>query len=232
MKNLKKLEKTLGITFQNQKLLAQSLVHRSYLNENPESDLSSNERLEFLGDAVLSFIISDFLFSWFPSYQEDYLTNLRSRIVRTSSLAQIAKKLGLGNYLLLGRGEQESGGSKKTSLLADSLEALIGAIYLDQGSPAARAFIKREFTPLMKKLLKKPRVKDYKSTLQEKVQAEAKQSPVYKTIKTVGPPHAKVFTIAVYLKGKILGQGKGASKQEAEQRAAKAALEKWKKRLD
>lgn len=230
MKNLKKLEKTLGITFQNQKLLAQSLVHRSYLNENPESNLSSNERLEFLGDAVLSFIISDSLFSWFPAYQEDYLTNLRSRIVRTSSLAQIAKKLGLGNYLLLGRGEQESGGSKKTSLLADSLEALIGAIYLDQGSPAARAFIKREFTPFMKKLLKKPRVKDYKSTLQEKVQAEAKQSPVYKTIKTVGPPHAKVFTIAVYLKGKILGQGKGASKQEAEQRAAKAALENWNKR--
>lgn len=229
MKNLKNLEKTLGITFKNQKLLARSLVHRSYLNENPESHLSSNERLEFLGDAVLSFIISDLLFSWFPTYQEGYLTNLRSRIVRTTSLAQIAKKLELGNYLLLGRGEQESGGGKKTSLLADSLEALIGAIYLDQGSQAAREFIKREFTPFMEKLLKKPRAKDYKSTLQETVQAEVKKFPVYKILKAVGPAHAKIFIVAVYLKGEILGQGRGASKQEAEQQAAKIALEKWKR---
>lgn len=229
MKNLKNLEKALGITFQNPKLLAQSLVHRSYLNENPESDLSSNERLEFLGDTVLSFIISDLLFSWFPTYREGYLTNLRSRIVRTSSLAQIAKKLRLGDYLLMGRGEEESGGRKKPSLLADSLEALIGAIYLDQGDQAARAFIKREFTPFMEKLLKKPKVKDYKSTLQEIVQAKVKKSPVYKTLKAVGPAHAKTFTVAVYLKGKILGQGRGASKQEAQQQAAKAALEKWNK---
>lgn len=226
MRNLNNLERSLKIDFQNKDLLAQAMVHRSFLNENPNSSLSSNERMEFLGDAVLSFVISDFLYARFPHYQEGDLTNLRSRIVRTTSLAQIAKKLRLGDYLLMGRGEEESGGKQKASLLANSVEALIGAVYLDQGVKAADSFIKQEFSSLIEKLVKKPKAKDFKSTLQEKVQSETKTAPAYRTLKASGPPHSRTFTIGVFLKRKLVAEGRGNNKQEAEQKAAQAALEK------
>jgi ribonuclease-3 len=229
MKNLNQLEKSLGVNFKNKALLTQSFIHRSFLNENPESHLSSNERLEFLGDAILSFVISTLLYSRFPRYQEGDLTNLRSKIVRTTSLAQIAQKLNLGNYLIMGKGEEESGGKKKPSLLANSVEALIGAIYLDQEIEVVEKFIKKEFSFLIKKFAREPRIKDYKSTLQEQLQARTKEAPKYQTLKTLGPAHARTFVVGVYLKRKILAQGKGASKQEAEQQAAKIALEKSKK---
>lgn len=224
MKNLEILEKTLGIKFKNPKLLAQALVHRSYLNEVTGRGIRSNERLELLGDSVLSFIISEWLFKKFPTYPEGELTNLRSNIVRTSSLAQIAQKLKLGNYLLLSRGEQESGGAQNPSILADTLEAVIGAIYLDQGIEVIQNFVKEKFTPLIEEITKRGELKDAKSILQEKLQEEIKETPVYKTLKEEGPDHDKIFTVGVYIQGKLLAKGKGKSKQMAEEEAAKVAL--------
>lgn len=224
-KNLDNLEKNLGIKFNNPKLLAQALVHRSYLNEVTDQRIRSNERLELLGDSILSFIISEWVFFQFPNYPEGELTNLRSNIVRTSSLAQIAKESQVGKYLLLSRGEQESGGAQNPSILADTLEAIIGAIYLDQGIDVAQKFIKEKFTPLIKTITKKGEFKDAKSILQEKLQAERKQAPIYKTLKEEGPDHDKIFTVGVYVQGKLLAKGKGKSKQTAEVEAAKKALE-------
>jgi len=228
MKNLKNLEKKLGIKFKNPKLLAQTLVHRSYLNEVTGRGIRSNERLELLGDSILSFIISEQLFKEFPDYPEGELTNFRSNIVRTSSLAQIAQELELGKYLLLSRGEQELGGSQNPSILADTLEAVIGAIYLDHGLGATQKFIEEKFTSLIEEITKKGEFKDTKSILQEKLQAETKQAPVYKTLKEEGPDHDKIFTIGVYSQGKLLAKGKGKSKQIAEGGAAKTALKRKK----
>lgn len=228
MKNLKNLEKKLGIKFKNPKLLAQTLVHRSYLNEVTGRGIRSNERLELLGDSILSFIISEQLFKEFPDYPEGELTNFRSNIVRTSSLAQIAQELELGKYLLLSRGEQELGGSQNPSILADTLEAVIGAIYLDHGLGATQKFIEEKFTSLIEEITKKGEFKDTKSILQEKLQAETKQAPVYKTLKEEGPDHDKIFTIGVYSQGKLLAKGKGKSKQIAEGEAAKTALKRKK----
>lgn len=225
-KNLDNLEKKLGIQFKNPKLLAQALIHRSYLNEIAGKGIRSNERLELLGDSILSFIISEWLFFKFPNYPEGELTNLRSNIVRTSSLAQIAQELGLGDYLLLSRGEQESGGAQNPSILANALEAIIGAIYLDQGIITAQNFIKEKFAPLINKITKRGEFKDAKSILQEKLQADLKQAPVYKTLKEEGPDHDKTFTVGVFIQKKLLAKGKGKSKQEAEEKAAKTALEK------
>jgi len=224
---LEALEKKLKLKFINPQLLAQALVHRSYLNE-AQQKTGSNERLEFLGDAILSFVISDWLFQKFPHYPEGELTNLRSNIVRTSALAQIARELELGDYLLLSKGEKELGGNQNPSLLADTLEAVIGAIYLDQGVDQVRRFIREKFSSLVTKITQKGEFKDAKSLLQEKLQAEFKQTPIYKTLDEEGPDHNKIFTVGVYLQRKLLAQGKGKSKQEAEEAAAKAALERRK----
>lgn len=220
------LEKKLGIKFKNPKLLAQALVHRSYLNEVSDPRIRSNERLEFLGDSILSFLISEWFFKEFSDYPEGALTNLRSNIVRTSSLAQIAQKLKVGEYLLLSKGEEESGGAQNPAILADTLEAVIGAIYLDQGIKVTKNFIKEKFTPLIKEVIKKGELKDAKSLLQEKVQEELKQTPIYKTLKEEGPDHDKTFTVGVYAQGKLLAKEEGKSKQEAEEQAARTALEK------
>jgi len=224
MQNLDSLEKKLKIKFKNPKLLAQALIHRSYLNEASGRGIRSNERLELLGDSILSFIISEWLFKEFPDYPEGELTNFRSNIVRTSSLAQIAQDLKLGKYLLLSRGEQETGGGQNPSILADTLEAVIGAIYLDQGINAVQNFVREKFTFLIEEITKKGELKDAKSVLQEKLQAESKQTPIYKTLKEKGPDHDKIFTIGVYTQGKLLAKGRGKSKQMAEEEAAKTAL--------
>lgn len=228
MKNLKALEKKLEIKFKNREFLTRALVHRSYLNETSDSKLRSNERLEFLGDAILSFVISEWLFEIFPHYPEGQLTNFRSNLVRTSSLALISQQLEIGNHLLMSRGEKESGGAKNNSLLANSLEAVIGAIYLDQGIATTRKFIKKNFTFLVKKINQRRTLKDEKSILQEILQAKLGETPVYKTLKEVGPDHNKTFTAGVYIRGKILAKGQGKSKQIAEENAAQAALKKGK----
>lgn len=228
MKNLNDLEKRLGTRFKNRELLAQALIHRSYLNEVTGAGIRSNERLELLGDSILNFVISEWLYKDFPNYPEGEITNFRSNIVRASSLAQIAQELRLGEHLLLSRGEQELSGAQNPSILADAFEAVVGAIYLDQGIETAKKFVKEKFSSLIEEITKKGEFKDAKSILQEKLQAEIRQAPNYRILKEEGPNHDKLFTVGVYVKNKLLAKGKGKSKQVAEENAAKAALEREK----
>jgi ribonuclease-3 len=224
-KSLDQLEKKLGVKWSQPQLLAQALVHRSYLNEVGGESLASNERLEFLGDAVLSFTVSNWLYTQFPDYKEGELTNLRSNLVRTSTLAKISQELGLGENLLMSRGEIASGGRENPSLLANTLEAVIGAIFLDQGIDQTSLFIKNHLTPYLEKIVSLGEFKDSKSLLQEKIQEKNKETPIYKTLAETGPDHDKTFTVGVYAQGQLLAQAKGKNKQEAEENAAKKALE-------
>lgn len=227
MTELNDLETKLQIKFQNQTILKNALVHRSYLNEKREEKLQSNERLEFLGDSVLSLVTSIYLYQKYPQSPEGILTNYRSSLVKTQTLAKVAKTLNLGDFLFLSKGEEESGGRENLSLLADTLEAVIGAIYLDQGFISCQNFISLFLLPLLPEIIQKGEYRDYKSSLQEYLQAKGKNSPVYKVLQTLGPEHAKTFTISVYCQKENLGEGKGHSKQIAQQNAAKAALEKF-----
>ena len=215
--------------FQNQDLLKQAFIHRSFLNESKQKE-ESNERLEFLGDSILSFVVSEYLYKKYPDYKEGVLTNLRSLLVNTKSLAIIAKDLELGTLLQLSRGEEESRGRENDSLLANAFEALIGALFLDQGIKSVAEFL--DDTLLFKSdiLVKKYSLKDPKSLLQEYVQGQKQKSPVYEVLKEEGPPHAKVFTVGVYIQNVLAGQGQGKSKQEAEEKAAEEALERNQKK--
>jgi ribonuclease-3 len=212
-------------TFKNKQLLKQAFIHRSYLNETKEK-LSSNERLEFLGDSILSFVVSQYLYNKFPLFDEGLLTNIRSLVVNTKSLATIAKDFNFGEYLMLSKGEEESHGRKNESLLANSVEAVIGALFLDQGIEAVREFILSILSPKIDNIVEQKAFKDPKSLLQEYVQSQKQNSPVYKVLKEEGPPHAKIFTIGVFIQDTILGEGVGKSKQEGEESAAKRALAK------
>ncbi|MEK7617278.1 MAG: ribonuclease III [Patescibacteria group bacterium] len=214
----------LNLKFKNPKILEQTFIHRSYLNE-VRLDIPSNERLEFLGDSVLSLIVSFELFLRRVNDAEGNLTNLRAYIVKTKSLAQAAKKLELGKYLLLSKGEELSGGRKNQQILANTYEALIGAIFLDQGIESVKQFIDTTLLALFEKELKIGPPKDSKSFLQEIVQEKFHESPRYETLETIGPDHAKQFFVAVRFGGKEFGKGKGSSKQEAEEEAAKKALD-------
>lgn len=214
---------TLDLKFKNPKLLEQAFLHRSYLNE-VKTETKSNERLEFLGDSVLSLIISFYLYTLRDTDSEGELTNLRAHIVKTTSLAEAAEKLNLGKYLKLSKGEEISGGRNNPQLLANTYEALLGAIFLDQGLEVAKTTINKTLLPLFEKALKMGPPKDAKSSLQEIVQQKLKESPHYKILKTQGPDHAKQFTVAVYIKGIEKGRGTGTSKQIAEEQAAKQAL--------
>lgn len=227
MKNpdISKLENKLKISFSNKDNLIHAFIHRSYLNENKKMGLTSNERLEFLGDTVVSFIISSYLYNKFPKMTEGELTEIRSAVVNTKSLAKASVKLDLGSYLLLSRGEEESGGRTNITLLANTFEALTGAIYLEKGTETAMSFLEIFLFPEIDEVVKEENYKDHKSRLQEIVQEKKKISPEYKLIKAVGPDHAKEFEIAVFVDSKQLGKGSGRSKQEAEQNAAGAALE-------
>lgn len=222
---LKQLQKLLKITFNDPRILKQAFYHRSYLNEVSQ-DIESNERLEFLGDSILSLIVSEFLFSERLKDAEGELTNLRAYIVKTKSLASASQKLNLGSYLHMSKGEQLGGGRENSQLLANTYEALLGAIYLDQGFEVAKKMVKDTLLSLFAKELQLGPPKDAKSSLQEIVQEKFKQSPYYKILQTKGPDHAKVFVVAVFLKGKEFGKGRGASKQIAEEQAAKQALER------
>lgn len=209
--------------FKNHKLYTQAFTHRSYLNETKEK-IQSNERFEFLGDSILSFVVSNTLFLEYPNFDEGTLTNLRSLLVNTKSLAQSARDLKFGELLRLSRGEEESKGRQNQSLLADSFEAFIGALFLDQGIEAAEKFIKDTILEKAKTIVEKETLKDPKSLLQEYVQSTRLKSPFYTVLKEKGPAHAKIFTIGVYVDDKLLGQGGGTSKQEAEEHAAEQAI--------
>lgn len=220
-----KLLNLLHLKFKNPELLHQAFLHRSYLNEI-KIDFESNERLEFLGDAVLSLVISCYLFTLRPADSEGELTNLRAHIVKTNSIAEAAEKLNLGKYLSLSKGEEISGGRDNPQILANTYEALLGSVFLDQGLEAVEEVINQSLLPLFEKELKLGPPKDAKSSLQEAVQQKLKQSPHYKILSTQGPDHAKKFTVAVYIGGRKAGQGTGNSKQVAEEQAAKEALQK------
>lgn len=229
--NLDNLASQLQIKFRNPKLWAQALVHRSYLNESKDQEFSSNERLEFLGDAVLEFIVSEWLYEEHPSFPEGTLTNLRSALVKSETLAQIASQINLGQYLLLSRGENQAGGQQNPALLANCLEAIIGAFFLDLGLSATGNFIKPYLKPFLDKLLEEGELKDFKSRLQEKMQAKMKITPVYKTLRQAGPDHQRIFTIGVFINSRLLAEGTGKSKQEAEEAAAKLALENFSRKI-
>lgn len=217
------LEKKLGLTFKDKNWLVEALTHRSFLNENAKFT-QSNERLEFLGDSVLSLLTSDQLFRLFPDFPEGQLTSLRSNLVRAKTLAAIAKKLELGHYLLVSRGEEKSGGRTNETLLANLFEAVLGAIYLDQGLDVANAFLAKHLFPLIPTISQETASFDSKSRLQELTQQQTQTSPQYRVLAESGPDHAKTFTVGVYLHGKLLAEGVGKSKQEAEQDAARLAL--------
>lgn len=222
---LSDLQTSLGIHFTNPALLEQAFIHRSYLNESKEHK-HSNERLEFLGDAVLSFVTSEYLYMTYPDFPEGTLTNVRSTLVKTKSLCLVATDLHLGELLMLSRGEETSGGRTNESLLADCFEALLGAIYLDQGTEVAKQFLLSKLLYKTETILSTKSYIDFKSLLQELTQEKTKMSPTYVVSKSEGPDHNKTFWIDVFSGETRLGQGVGKSKQEAEQKAAQNALEK------
>lgn len=209
--------------FNNQDLFLQAFTHRSYLNE-AKQEVQSNERLEFLGDSILSFVVSGYLYEKFPQYNEGKLTNLRALLVNTKSLAIVAETLNFGDNLRLSKGEEESKGRQNQSLLADCYEAFIGALYIDAGIEAARTFIHESLLPNVAELIQRKAFKDPKSLLQEYVQSKKQNSPAYKVLHEEGLPHAKTFTVGVYAMNTLLGEGSGKSKQEAEVHAATVAL--------
>ncbi len=209
--------------FKNKELFEQSFVHRSYLNETKKK-ISSNERLEFLGDSVISFVVSQYLYSKYPDFDEGILTNLRSLLVNTKSLAQVAKELEFGSYLKLSKGEEESRGRQNQSLLADCFEAFVGALFMDSGIEVVNNFLSEVLLPKADLYVKNKTFKDPKSLLQEKIQSQKQTSPVYKVINEEGPAHAKTFTVGAYIDNILMGQGNGKSKQEAEESAAREAL--------
>ncbi len=216
------MNKNLQSLFKNKKLYELALTHKSWVNEHPK-ERTSNERLEFLGDAILEFIVSDEIFSLFPDKEEGYLTSLRANLVNTKNLSEIAKKLNIGQELFLSKGEVETGGRTNPSILANAFEAIIGALYLDQGLEETRKFIKNTVLSHLKERLEKP-LKDSKSLLQEYVQSLSFPAPRYRVVSESGPDHDKRFVVEVLINSKSWGRGKGKNKQEAEQEAAKAAL--------
>lgn len=213
--------------FSNQLLLERALTHRSALNERGSSLTESNERLEFLGDAVLELSTTRFLFDQFPAEPEGILTAYRSALVKTTSLAEVAKKLGLGEQLRMSKGEEATGGRNNPSLLADTLEAVIGAIYIDSGYEAADRFLHDHLFVTVDTMLKDRLYKDPKSELQEHAQAKGFETPLYVVVQESGPDHDKEFTVAVQVGGSTLATGKGKSKQQAQQAAAQEALKSF-----
>jgi ribonuclease-3 len=216
-------QKALGISFRQEWLLEQAFVHSSYCNENPEFRHTSNERLEFLGDAVLSFVVTEKLYKEFPELPEGELTEIRASLVCRDTLAELASSLGLGDWLLLGRGEELSGGRTKAGNLANVMEALIGALLLDQGLAKARRFILRQLKPELEKINKGKAMPNYKALVQELIQGQGRPTPTYRLIEAIGPDHNKRFTVEVLVGAEVLGKGIGRSKKTAESQAARAA---------
>ncbi len=223
---LSKLEKNLDHKFSKQDLLREALTHRSYLNENPRWDVPHNERLEFLGDAVLELIVTENLFSKFPHEDEGKLTTLRAALVNYQMLARLSAQIDLEKNILMSKGEAKDRGRAREVILANAMEALIGSLYLDGGYEAAKSFIEKFILPEIREVLEKGSYKDPKSLLQEKAQATKKVTPSYKLIMEKGPDHKKIFVVGVYVGEEELARGEGMSKQDAEVEAARKALEK------
>ena len=224
MGDLTTLEKKLGLKFKNKDLLTQAFIHRSYLNENPNFHLAHNERMEFLGDAVLELAVTEYLYKEFPKEPEGELTTWRAALVNAPSLSQIAKELDFNGYLLLSRGEAKDTGKARDYILANCLEAFIGALYLDQGYKKSKEFVDKVLIKKLPEILKHGLFRDSKSHFQEQSQEKEKITPAYKVLEEEGPDHAKNFVIGVYLGEKLIAKGEGSSKQEAEEQAAKNAL--------
>ena len=223
-KNFDTFEDKIGYSFNDKSLLEQAFIHRSYLNEHRDVRLEHNERLEFLGDAVLELVVTDHLFHQYPKEPEGALTSYRAALVNATTLASIAVGLGMNEYLLLSKGEEKDVGRARHYLLANTFEALVGALYLDGGYDAARAFIEKNVFPLTAAIVEQRLWQDAKSKFQEEAQERDGVTPSYEMLKQAGPDHDKKFTVGVYIKGELIAEGEGKSKQEAEQDAAKAAL--------
>lgn len=225
-KLLKEFEKRLGISFKHRELLKCALMHKSYANENRLPYSSNNERSEYLGDAVLELAISKILYENFPEHSEGDLSKLRAAIVNEEQLAELAREIDLGKYLFLGKGEDQTGGRDKPSLLSDAYEAVLGAIFLDRGFDKAVKVISKNFERIIKQVGGQGFVNDYKTRLQEVVQRKLRTVPRYKMAGESGPDHNKTFEINLFVAGELMSTGKGASKKSAEQDAARQALEK------
>ncbi|HDZ54707.1 MAG TPA: ribonuclease III [Candidatus Nealsonbacteria bacterium] len=223
------LEKRLNLKFKNKDLLIQAFCHRSYLNENPKFHLEHNERLEFLGDAVLELIITGHLYQNYPKKSEGDLTNWRAALVNSKMLARVAQEIDLNGFLLLSRGEVKEMGKARQCILANTFEALIGALYLDQGYDVCQKFITKHLTGKLPHIIEAGLYKDSKSLFQEEAQERTGITPIYQVLKERGPDHTKHFIVGVLLNKELVAEGEGFSKQEAEEAAAKKALEvkKW-----
>jgi len=224
MDDLLTFSENLGVAFRDVSLLSRALTHRSYLNENPGSVLEDNERLEFLGDAVIDFVVAGFLYHRFPEMDEGALTALRAALVRAESLAGFARQIDLGRYLRLGLGEEENGGRERTPLLCATFEAVAGAIYLDHGLEQARAFIEPLIRPALEQIRAEELYKDAKSEFQVWAQARFNVTPHYRVSGSEGPDHARTFTVQVLVGPEVWGEGRGRSKQSAAQAAAAEAM--------
>lgn len=225
-KDFKKLQKKLGIKFKNEDLLKQAFIHRSYLNENPGFSLGHNERLEFLGDAVLELVITEYLFTNYPDLAEGEMTNLRAALVNTQMLSKISERLNFSDYLYLSKGEAKEIGRGRQYITANTFEAFTGAIYIDAGYQSARDFISKVLIPELGGIIKNKLWRDAKSLFQEAAQERVGITPIYKTLEESGPDHAKTFKVGVYLGEDLVSSGIGPSKNEAEQLAAENALDK------
>jgi ribonuclease-3 len=230
MKNFEQLEKNLGLNFKNKDLLTQAFTHRSYLNENPDFNLEHNERLEFLGDAVIELIVTEHLFKEYPEKAEGDLTNWRAALVNAKMMTSVAEELGFNDFLLLSKGEAKEGGKARAYILANTFEALLGALYLDSGYKPCDEFINKYLLNNLANIIRDGSYKDSKSKFQEVAQERVSITPNYKVLKESGPDHDKIFVVGVYLGSELVAEGKGSSKQEAEEAAARNALEikNWK----
>lgn len=217
-------EKNTKIIFKDKNLLKQAFIHRSYINENPGSNLSHNERLEFLGDAVLELVVTDFLYKKYPNYTEGELTAIRSALVNAIIISEVALKIGMNDYLLLSKGEAKDNGKARQYILANTYEAYIGAVYLDQGYNAVNKFVIATLLPHTEEIVAKKLWRDAKSLVQEKAQEFVGVTPAYKVLHESGPDHDKHFTVGILFGMNLIAEGKGKSKQEAEQKAAEMAL--------
>jgi ribonuclease-3 len=225
MKNFAILEKSLGLEFKNRDLLIEAFCHRSYLNEHPDFYLPHNERLEFLGDAVLELIVTEYLYKKYPEKNEGELTNWRAALVNAKILGEVARELGFNDFLLLSKGEEKETGKARLYILANTFEALIGAIYLDQGYEVAKKFVEKNLIERkLPEIIEKGLFKDPKTRFQEEAQERVKITPTYKVLEEWGPDHAKHFIVGVFLGKELIAKGEGSSKQEAEEEAAKNAL--------
>ena len=224
MINFADFEEKTKIVFKDKNLLKQAFIHRSYINENTGTGLSHNERLEFLGDAVLELVVTDYLFRKFPGYDEGELTAIRSALVNAIIISGIASKVGMNDFLLLSKGESKDNGKARQYILANTYEAYVGAVYMDLGYDTAKRFITDSLLPSTDEIVSKKLWRDSKSLVQEKAQEFVGHTPSYKVLHEAGPDHDKQFTIGIFFGGDLIAEGKGKSKQEAEQKAAENAL--------